>query len=431
MTASTMQTGNSSIWQVRQTPNAAAEAATPLIGAATVDAVVLGAGICGLSAALTLRAAGATVLVLEAGAIGGGASANGTGLVAPALRNWRARDLSHLPPAAGKRFARRLAESAQSARTLVAAHAPGVSMTPRSLRQLATQPAPDDDFETWSRAAEAAKIPPPTSATLTSADGHTRPTIDWHGAFTVDSQALVRALAARCRELGVRICTATPALGYGRGGLRWVVTCPEGRLDARALLIATNASAGTYSPRIAPEMMASVAVTDSWHVATRPLPQDLFESVLPSGGALTGSDGDVRAIVPTPDRSLVMALATDEKRDATRARAAAITSLARLTRAETAKQVESLVDCCWSQPVAITATGTAQFHSIGPDGYAWAGGDAGDIALAVLAGTEFANAIIAGGTTDLALPLSEPDPIPYRRLRSLIGLSTVPRRRAI
>ena len=66
----------------------AAEAfeAEALTGAASVDALIVGGGFCGLSAALHLARAGAATMLIEAQEIGWGASGRNGGQVIPCFK---------------------------------------------------------------------------------------------------------------------------------------------------------------------------------------------------------------------------------------------------------------------------------------------------------------------------------------------------------
>jgi len=327
-----------------------------------------------------------------------------------------------------KRLAQRLATSATDVRMIIDAE--GLSVAPRSsglaVLRLATSATtiPDDDVPLWNDL----DIGVAVSDNSTPVGGNpARPARIWTDAFTIDPADLVHSLAERCRAAGVRIHTRTPVLGYGRGGLRWVVTAPEGRLDARALFVATGASADVFSHRIMPEVLESVAVTDSWYLATSPLPPHVRATIMPDDRALSITDGDLRTLAWSSDGALLLALRPGMRRGEARARAAAIAALAALTGQAAAREIERSIACIWHTPAALTPNGLPQFHAIGPDGYAWIGGEPDDIAIATLVGREIGSAILAGNTSDMVLPLTEPEPVPYRRLRNLLGLRLLPK----
>lgn len=417
----------SSYWQNRPDSGIAPLTVSSLQGAASADAVIIGAGVGGLAAALKLRAAGASVIVLEAARIGDGATANGTGLVAPALRHWNPAALRQLSPSDRQRLEERLAASAGAVRRFIDKHGLHVGVEPTALSALFDEAgdaaSAKMDIESWSRTGLSA-------ATLVKQTIGVKQNVrvaEWSGASLLDPVSLTVQLARKCIEMGVRLHSGTPVLGYGRGGLRWVVTAPDGRLDARAMIVATNASAPLYSDRILPDVLSSVVVTETWYVATRQLPLDLRSRIMPLGRSIADPAGLLRTVVWTADGSLLLALRPGLRRGPARARALAIAAFASLFGEDLSREVDRNVQAVWSAPAAVTRHRVAQFHAIGPDAYTWIGGDPDDIALSVLAGTEFADAVLAGSASDLALPLTEPKPIPYRRLRTLVGLPLLPK----
>ena len=77
---------------------------------------------------------------------------------------------------------------------------------------------------------------------------------------------------------------------------------------------------------------------------------------------------------------------------------------------------EVTFDYLWSGYLGMTADYMPRVHRLGPDGYAWAGCNGRGVALSIAMGREMARAI--GGTPpdELALPFSEPAPLPLHGL---------------
>jgi glycine/D-amino acid oxidase-like deaminating enzyme len=62
-----------------------------------------------------------------------------------------------------------------------------------------------------------------------------------------------------------------------------------------------------------------------------------------------------------------------------------------------------------------------RLHRLGPDGYAWAGCNGRAVALSIALGREFARAIQGAPEDDLALPFTEPAPIPFHGAARLLA----------
>ena len=64
-----------------------------------------------------------------------------------------------------------------------------------------------------------------------------------------------------------------------------------------------------------------------------------------------------------------------------------------------------------------------RLHRLGPDGYAWAGCNGRAVALSIALGREFARAIQGTPEDELALPFTEPAPIPFHALARRLARS--------
>ena len=74
------------------------------------------------------------------------------------------------------------------------------------------------------------------------------------------------------------------------------------------------------------------------------------------------------------------------------------------------------VDYFWNGYVGMTRDYFPRFHQLGPSGFAWAGCNGRAVGLSVALGRELAKAVTGTALDQLALPLSEPDPIPLQGL---------------
>ncbi len=272
--------GGGNLW--RHTADAALTT-IPLAGDLQADAVVIGGGFTGCSAALHLAKAGASVVLLEAGAIGDGGSGRNVGLVNAGL--WLEPETVErkLGAAVGARLNAILADGpdlvftlierhdiaceATRAGTLHCAHSAGGLVNLRErLRQYQARGWPVRQLSAEETRAK------------TGTDAYRGALLDAR-AGTIQPLTYARGLALAAMEAGARLHERSPVTQIAAEAGRWRVTTPEGRVTADGLLIATNAYhaplAGAPAPRYTP--------VHYFQFATAPLSDNLRRSILPEG----------------------------------------------------------------------------------------------------------------------------------------------------
>ncbi len=399
-----------SIWSA-STP--AGPVCPPLAGAATTDTVVIGAGFTGLSTALNLRKAGVDVTVVEAAEPGWGASGRNNGQVIPTLSRPDPDDIEARHGESGARFVALLRDCAATLFDMVReygidaeaeqtgwvqpVHTPGrIKISERRVAQWSKRGAP---VELLDRA-------------------HVRSMLGsdaWHGGFWnrtgghVNPLALARGLAHAAIAAGARIHGQTPALGYSRQGDRWVVRTPSGEVRARALVLATNAYTGEFSARLAPRIARELVPIRSWQMATQVLPDDVRASIIPGRQAMSDTHGDLYFARLDARNRLITGgaiLAPFDRRE--RLKRMIAERLSRLW-----PQIgEVRFDHVWNGYVGMTDDFMPRFHRLGPDAFAWAGCNGRAVGLAVALGAEFAKAVQGVPDRELAMPFTEPTPLP-------------------
>jgi glycine/D-amino acid oxidase-like deaminating enzyme/nitrite reductase/ring-hydroxylating ferredoxin subunit len=247
---------------------------TPLDRAFEVDAVVVGAGIAGVTAALLLRRAGKRVVVLEARRVGGGETGHTTAHLTELLdARYHA-----LESGFGREGALRAAESARAAIARVEAFADelgadrcGFARVPAYL--VARDEAQRDELE--SEAESLRRV----GADVAWADGIPYP-LDALAALRVERQAqihplvLLEGLVARLVEAGGRIHEETRALEIVDGAPCRVVT-DRGEMRARHVLVTTN---HPVSSRLA--LHTKIAPYRTYAVALGPIDPSRFPPAL-------------------------------------------------------------------------------------------------------------------------------------------------------
>lgn len=399
------------------------------IGDIEADAVVIGAGFTGLSTALHLRRAGVDVVVLEAMQPGWGASGRNNGQVIPTLSRADPDDIVARHGAAGERLVHLIRDSAQilfdTAREegvdaiaeaeqsgwVQPVHTPGrIRIAERRVRQWSKHGAPVELLS-------AADVERMTGSKA------------WHGGFWnptgghVNPLGLARGLAHRVVARGGRIFAHTPAERMQRHGDRWVVTTPNGKVTARALVLATNAYTGEFTPNLAPAVACQVVPVFSWQMATEPLSDNVRRTIIPGRQAVSDTHGELYFMRYDARHRLITGGALLSPRNGPAKLRPMIT--ARLLRLY--PQIgEVAFSHVWNGFVGMTWDFMPRFHRLGPMGFAWAGCNGRAVGLSIALGRELAKAVQGVPIDELALPLSDPAPLPMhglvRRLAPLMLL---------
>lgn len=412
----------------------------PLVGARSADVVVIGAGFTGLSAALHLRRAGVETMVLEAAEPGWGASGRNNGQVIPTLSRMDPDAIIALHRSAGERFVALIRDSATDLFDTVReerinaeaeqtgwvqpAHSPGrMRLAERRVAQ-------------WTRAGAKVELLSKDALGRKLGSAETGPEA-WHGGWWAPSGghinplALARGLARALTERGGQIHSGSPVLAFSRAGARWVVTTTQGRVDARALVLATGATTDAFSSRLSPLLAREFVAVTSWQMATQPIPDDIRRTLMPERNAVSDTHGELRFMRYDARNRLVSGGAIIGKTNADERLKPTIAK--RLKAAF--PQLESIpgglgFDYVWSGPVGMTRDFLPRIHTIGPDGYAWVGCNGRGVALAMSIGREFARGILGASRSELALPFTEPSAIPLHAIaKRLAPLALIGARR--
>lgn len=250
-----------------------------------VDVVVVGAGFCGLSAALGLARAGREVLVLEAGAAGSGASTRNGGQVGSGNQKF-----------AFETLVQRYGEA--QAQALVREGVGMLDYTEAFIRQEgidchfqrcgrfrgAVLPRHyarmERELELWRRRAGVRfEMVPPERM-----DSEIRSPRYHGGALLPDDAGLHpglfhRGLLERVRSAGGRVIEYTPVLGLEADSAGHRVNTTRGGIRAREVLITTNG----YTGRATPALHARTVPVGSAMIATEALDPARVRALMPGG----------------------------------------------------------------------------------------------------------------------------------------------------
>ena len=410
------------IWAATARPRVPAPA---LDTDADADAVVIGAGFTGLSAALELARAGQSVRLLEGQAVGWGASGRNNGQVIPIMTAAEPDALAARYGAVGERFVRLIGNSAQvlfdiarregiadeaeaeQAGWFQPAHSPGrVALSRRRV-------------QAWQRLGFPAELlDRDQTAALLGSDF-------WYGGMLnpsgghINPLGLARGLARAAEGHGVIIHETTPVSGWRRDGDAWVVTAQNGhRVRARHLILATNAYTGELVPGLARRLARTIVPVLSWQMATQPVSDNLRATILPGRQAVSDTRGDLRFFRYDARGQLITGGVVIGSHDvARRVAAKAARNLAEAFPALGEQQMTHV----WSGYIGMTWDRFPRIHQLGPDAWTWIGCNGRGVALAVSLGREMARAVSGQALDDLALPLSQPQPLPFHTLARKIA----------
>jgi glycine/D-amino acid oxidase-like deaminating enzyme len=386
------------------------------------DAVVIGGGYTGLSAALHLRRAGIGAVVVEAAEPGWGASGRNNGQVIPTLSRPDPDDIVARHGEAGERLVALLRDSASLLFDLVRglgieaeaeqsgwvqpAHSPGrMRIAERRVRQWARHGAP---VELLSREEIRAML---------GSDA-------WHGGFWnrsgghVNPLALARGLARAVLAAGGRIHAHSPAIGFERAGDRWIVRTPAGEVRARAMILATNAYTGAFSKTLAPSLAREMVPVLSWQMATQPLPEGARRTVIPGRQAMSDTRGELYFARYDARNRLVTGGALISRFNAEERLKRMIGERLRRLWPQLG---EIGFDYVWNGAIGMTSDYLPRIHRLGPDAYAWVGCNGRAVALSIALGRELARAVAGVPEGDLALPFTDPAPLPAHGLLRRLG----------
>ena len=260
--------------------------ATP---AAEYDLAVVGGGYCGLSIALHAAQLGLSVVLIEAGAIGCGASGRNGGFAVPHYPGGLTTE--DLYGSLGKERAERLARLVADGPTFVFNQIKDLGIRCDAEQVGWIQPAHSERslqkvqrvYESWRRRGIEVKwLNAGEVHERTGAQGYIGGWFQSTGG-TVNPYALTQGLARAAAERGVHIYEGANVIGVSSSGATKIVQTQATGYKARKVVFATNA----YTPGLYPGLAQSVIPVRLYHCLTRPL-TDVERSVtLPSRSPFT------------------------------------------------------------------------------------------------------------------------------------------------
>ena len=396
----------------------AAPPAPPLSGRTAVDVVVVGAGFTGLSAALHLAEAGASVAVLEAAEIGFGASGRNVGLVNAGM--WVMPDQLpvRLGAARGTRLLAALGDAPAVVFELIERHGIACDAVHKGTLHCA---AGDSGLAALrERAAQWQRVGAPVhlldaaqTAARLGTSAYAGSLLDLR-AGTLQPLAYVRGLARAALCAGASVHGTSPVVGVEDLGSRWRVRTQDGgEVEAGWILVATNATALPGGPW--PELTSELVRMPYFNMATAPLPDALAATILP------GREGawDTRAVLSSfrlDQANRLVFGSVGALRGSGRAihRSWGRRALAKLFPALAGVDFEH----AWYGWIGTTADALPRLHRLGRNVVSFSGYNGRGIGPGTVFGRELARLALGRvSIEELSLPVSEIAPTAWRPMR--------------
>lgn len=262
----------------------AAPPTTALSATLHADAVVVGAGYTGLSAALYLAQRGARAVVLEAQEVGFGGSGRNVGLVNAGMWVMPSELPGELGELLGDRLLHRLGEAPSMVFDLIERHGMACEPVRRGTLHCAPDKAGLRALHERSRQWQALNAPvrvlsQAETAHKTGTDAYLGALLDLR-AGTVQPLAYARGLAHAAVAAGAQLYTHTAVNAVHDAGQHWRLnTTNGGVVHAPWVIVATNAYSSATGPWGA--LQSELVRLPYFNLATAPLPPTLLKQILP------------------------------------------------------------------------------------------------------------------------------------------------------
>lgn len=394
----------------------------PLTQDVEAEVAIVGGGFSGLSAALHLAKRGKRVVLLEGNAVGWGASGRNNGQVIPTMTAAEPDAIAQRYGAAGERFVKLIGNSADILFAIVREENIQAEAEQNGWFQPAHSPGrvklSQMRVEAWKRFGFPAEfLDREATQKLLGSDF-------WYGGMFnptgghINPLALARGMAAAVESHGAIIYEQSPVTSYKQMGDSWIVQTDKASLRAKSFLLATNAYTGELRESLAPRLARTIVPVLSWQMATTPLSDKLRATILPGRQAVSDTRGDLRFFRYDARNRLITGgvvmgnynVAERVKRKTARNLAEAFPALG-----------EPEITHVWSGYIGMTWDRFPRVHKLGQNGWAWIGCNGRGVALGTALGREIARAIDGEPVQELALPLSEPAPLPFHKIARRIA----------
>ena len=305
--------GKKSLWEGTSASQGKVQA---LSGVRSTEYAIVGAGVAGLSSAMTLAKMGHKALVLEAGKIGSGASGNSGGLIAPDFIKHTptqiesvygaelGRQIIDLFGSGGRQLCELIEENGLNCSML-----PGGFWTPAHSEDVKKKLA--DRGEDWRK--RGYQVETVSADEIFEQFGSPRYCggLKFAEGGAINPLVLCLEMARVAVGMGAEIFCNSPVISVEREQGKWALRTNEGFVLAEKVILAANGG----NSRLLPVLKNTVIPLHVYEYATKPLSDTQRQKILPCGGAFTDKqkylftarlDEDGRLIAAFPQNSFLL-----------------------------------------------------------------------------------------------------------------------------
>lgn len=393
--------------------------APPLHDTIAADVAVVGAGYTGLSTALHLRQSSLSVAVLEARTVGWGGSGRAFGQVVPYAKHDHTHVLRTFGPEYGDRLIDGLGSGPDLVFDLIARYAISCEARKTGLIFAAHTRAAAHDLEARARFLQArgvgAEILDAADAERVTGSRYYKTVLVEPRGGTLNPLAFARGLARAASTEGAQIFEQSRAIAIRRQGQRWLIETANGRVEAKFVVLATDA----YTDDLWPGLRQSIIPLRGYQIVSEPLSDNLARSILPGGHPLTDTRRLFSGIRKRPDRRLHLSV------DGPAFDSAGHPSVA-MARKRVRDVFPHIGELGWQEEVSgwvgMTLDQYPHVHRLDDGIFAAVGLSGRGIAFGTLLGREVMKRILGKPEQEMLLPLTPLRPIAARPVaRALVG----------
>lgn len=391
-------------------------AGTPYQDESSFDVIIIGGGISGASAALTLAGQGTAVALLEAGTPACKATGRSAGFIVPSFSKLSPARVMELCGSDGERLVRLVANSADMVFSLVRQFGLECEATQNGWFQpVRSEPA----FERLQKSArdwlsfgiDGSLHDAAETERLTGTRGYAGCWLAKSGG-TVHPVKLVHGLLSRAMEKGLAYFPGTPATSIQRHGVKWKVATSRGTLHAENVLLCTNAQ----SPELHETLYSSIVPLQVCQIATRPIPENKRRHLLQQGQCLT--DTQINLFSYRFDREwrlisgAIPVLPLSDGRNLAR-------RITRRLQQVLSLDFEPAAEFVWGGTASVTSDFLPHALEIGPGAYAVTACNGRGLALSTAMGQTIARAVLTQNFDEVPVPVRHPERVKGRSLKVL------------